>query len=148
MPTTDAEVREAYQYFAKNKLSSSGKSDRSDDGPKTKVQAAGAGGRSSAPAEGMEPIGQRIIEVPDDLDPGQLRDWRIGFTDVRAAGKRQRARRWSRPAATAGRCSAHLPRQRPPRYRAVPPIAGVGHLHVPPAVRLQGRRAGTARGRR
>jgi cytochrome c553 len=30
--------------------------------------------------EGMEPIGQRIIEVPDDPILTTLRDWRIGFT--------------------------------------------------------------------
>src|SRR5258705_1365608 len=81
MPTTDAEVREAYQYFAKNKLSQQRyKVTEATMVPKTKVQGSWVLAPIVGAGEGMEPIGQRIIEVPDDPILTTLRDWRIGFT--------------------------------------------------------------------
>jgi len=91
--------------------------------------------------EGMEPIGQRIIEVPDDPILTTLRDWRIGFTTYVPPGSVKKGETLVTTGATAGRAVHHLPRQRPPRYRPVRRSRGGRHLHVPPAVRLQGRRA-------
>ena len=81
MPTTDAEVREAYQYFAKNKLTMQRyKVTEATMVPKTKVQGSWVLAPITGAGEGMEPIGQRIVEVPDDPILTTLRDWRIGFT--------------------------------------------------------------------
>jgi cytochrome c553 len=81
MPTTDAEVREAYAYFAKNKLTTQRyKVTEATMVPKTKVQGSWVLAPIVGVGEGMEPIGQRIIEVPNDPILTTLRDWRIGFT--------------------------------------------------------------------
>jgi cytochrome c553 len=81
MPTTDAEVKQAYDYFAKNKLTMQRyKVTEATMVPKTKVQGSWVLAPIAGSGEGMEPIGQRIIEVPNDPVLTTLRDWRIGFT--------------------------------------------------------------------
>jgi cytochrome c553 len=81
MPTTDAEVKQAYDYFAKNKLTMQRyKVTEATMVPKTKVQGSWVLAPIAGSGEGMESIGQRIIEVPNDPVLTTLRDWRIGFT--------------------------------------------------------------------
>jgi cytochrome c553 len=74
---TDDEVRNAAAYFSELKPKSSIKVFESDSSPKTFV----ANWFLAAlvpPAQ--EPLGQRIIEVPDDLDRFESRDTRVTFT--------------------------------------------------------------------
>ncbi|HKC56593.1 MAG TPA: c-type cytochrome, partial [Vicinamibacterales bacterium] len=81
IPTTDAEVREAYQYFAQNKLTMQRyKVTEATTVPKTKVQGSWVLAPIVGAGEGTEPIGQRVIEVPIDPYLTTMRDWRIGFT--------------------------------------------------------------------
>jgi cytochrome c553 len=81
MPTTPAEVKEAYDYFSKNKLSFERyKVTETDMVPKTKVQGSWVLAPIEGAGAGKEPIGQRIIEVPDHPGLTTLRDWRSNFT--------------------------------------------------------------------
>jgi len=81
LPTTDAEMKEAYDYFAKNKLTTQRyKVVETDTVPKTKVQGSWVLAPIAGEGAGKEPIGQRVIEVPNDPALTTLRDWRIGFT--------------------------------------------------------------------
>jgi cytochrome c553 len=73
---TDAEVKAAAEYFAALKPQPWIKVVETTDVPKTSVQgwmlvASDDGGR--------EPIGQRIVETPDNLTRTELRDSRSGF---------------------------------------------------------------------
>src|SRR5437763_1101610 len=80
LPTTDAEVKEAYDYFAKNKLTMQRyKVVETETVPKTKVQGSWVLAPIAGEGAGKEPIGQRVIEVPNDAALTTLRDWRIGF---------------------------------------------------------------------
>jgi cytochrome c553 len=81
IPTTDAEVREAYDYFAKNKLTMQRyKVVETDTVPKTKVQGSWVLAPIHGEGEGEEPIGHRVVEVPNDAAVTTLRDWRSNFT--------------------------------------------------------------------
>ena len=81
LPTTDAEVREAYAYFAKNKLTVQRyKVTEAAMVPKTKVQGSWVLAPIVGAGSGMEPIGQRVVEVPNDSTLTTLRDWRPTFT--------------------------------------------------------------------
>jgi cytochrome c553 len=81
VPTTEAEVREAYAYFSKNKLTSQRyKVTETDTVPKTKVQGSWVLAPIEGAGAGKEPIGQRVVEVPDHPDLTTLRDWRSNFT--------------------------------------------------------------------
>jgi cytochrome c553 len=81
MPTTDAEVKEAYEYFAKNKLPMQRyKVIETDTVPKTTVQGSWVLSPVIGPGAGKEPIGQRVVEVPDHPELTTLRDWRSMFT--------------------------------------------------------------------
>jgi cytochrome c553 len=73
---TDAEVKAAAEYFAALKPKPWIKVVETDTVPKTRV--AGWMLVSSA-AGGTEPIGQRIIEMPEDLERTELRDAASGF---------------------------------------------------------------------
>ena len=74
--------KEAYDYFAKNKLTMQRyKVTEATMVPETKVQGSWVLAPIAGAGEGMEPIGQRIIRGAqrpgaDDM----LRDWRVGFT--------------------------------------------------------------------
>src|SRR5258706_5363971 len=73
---TDEEVEQAARYFSSLKLASFVKVVETDTVPKTFV----AGGMlAKSPEGGMEPIGQRIIEVPEDLQRAENRDPRTPF---------------------------------------------------------------------
>ncbi len=80
LPTTDAEVREAYDYFAKNRLTTQRyKVTETDSVPKTSVQGSWVLAPIKGKGEGTEPIGQRVIEVPMDPARTTLRDARSTF---------------------------------------------------------------------
>jgi cytochrome c553 len=68
---TDAEVAEAAAYFASLKLASFLKVVETDSVPKTIVK---EGMLMKSPEGGTEPIGQRIIEVPEDNERAENRD--------------------------------------------------------------------------
>jgi len=74
---TDEEVRNAAAYFSELKPKSNIKVVESDTAPKTFV-ANWFLAAMVPPAQ--EPLGQRIIEVPDDLDRFESRDTRATFT--------------------------------------------------------------------
>jgi len=73
---SDADVRAAAEYFASLKLTPWITVIETDRAPRTRV------GGAMLVVEGREkePIGQRIIEVPDDLTRTELRDSQSGFT--------------------------------------------------------------------
>lgn len=74
---TDAEVREAAEYFSSLKATKWIRVVESETVPKTYV---GAGNmRHATPNAGSEPIGQRIIEIPESSELAELRDSHTGF---------------------------------------------------------------------
>ncbi len=70
----DAEVKVAAEYFASLKPKQWIRVVEASTVPKTRV----AGGML-VPTEGTEPIGQRIIETPEDVARTELRDSKSGF---------------------------------------------------------------------
>jgi len=73
---TDDEVKAAAEYFSKLKLKSWIRVVETNEVPKTRI----AGGMFSALEDGSkEPIGNRVIEVPEDLERTELRDDASGF---------------------------------------------------------------------
>jgi cytochrome c553 len=74
--TTDAELEQAAAYFASLKPATFIKVIEADTVPKTYT----AGGiLAKHPAGGTEPIGNRIIEVPEELERFELRDSRMPY---------------------------------------------------------------------
>ena len=74
---TDAEVREAAEYFSRLKATKWIRVVESETVPKTFV---GAGNmRHATPNGGSEPIGQRIIEIPENSELAEMRDSHSGF---------------------------------------------------------------------
>ena len=74
---TRAEVREAADYFSRLKASKWIRVVESDTVPTTYV---GAGNmRHATPNGGAEPIGQRIIEIPENSELAELRDSHSSF---------------------------------------------------------------------
>jgi cytochrome c553 len=73
---SDADLAEAAAYFASLKLGSNLKVVEADMVPQTFV----TGGMLAAlPEGGMEPIGNRIIEVPEDLERAEMRDPKTAY---------------------------------------------------------------------
>ncbi len=73
---TEEEVSRAAEYFSTLKLASFVKIVEADMVPKTFVTGSML---AKSPEGGMEPIGNRIIEVPEDLERAQNRDPRTPF---------------------------------------------------------------------
>jgi len=73
---TQEEIAEAAKYFSSLKLGSYVKIVETDTVPKTFVT---GGMLAKSPDGGSEPIGQRIIEVPEDLQRAENRDPRTPF---------------------------------------------------------------------
>jgi cytochrome c553 len=73
---TDEEIAVAAKYFSGLKLGSFVKSVEADTVPKTFVI---GGMLAKSPEGGTEPIGRRIIEVPEDLERAENRDPRTPF---------------------------------------------------------------------
>ncbi len=74
---SDADVDAAAAYFSSLKLATFLKVVEADTVPKTVVE---GGMQVKDPEGGTEPIGKRIIEVPDDLERAQLRDSHTTYT--------------------------------------------------------------------
>lgn len=92
LPTTDAEIDEAYRYFSKNTLTKPRiRIVETNTVQKTSVQ----GSWVLAPIEGAgtEPIGQRIIESPEHPDRTTLRDERALFVAYVPAGSIKKGER-------------------------------------------------------
>jgi cytochrome c553 len=73
---TDAEVAEAAKYFASLKVKSYTRIVETGMVPKTFVT---GGMLAKSPEGGMEPIGNRLIEVPENLEHAENRDSRSQF---------------------------------------------------------------------
>jgi cytochrome c553 len=73
---TDAEVKAAAEYFSTLKLKPWIRVVETDTVPKTEVS---GNMLVASKAGGTEPIGQRIIETPEDLEREELRDTDSGF---------------------------------------------------------------------
>jgi cytochrome c553 len=86
---TDAELVDAANYFSALKLRPWIRVVESDLAPKTRV--AGWMLVESEP-RGSEPIGQRIIEMPEDLARTELRDSRSGFVAYVPVGSIEKGR--------------------------------------------------------
>jgi cytochrome c553 len=78
----DEEVRAAAAYFASVPFKKWIRVVESAEAPKTRV----AGSMHVPTGDGMEPLGQRIIEVPEDLARTELRDGSSGFVAYVPAG--------------------------------------------------------------
>jgi hypothetical protein len=89
---TDEQAREAAQYFASLPRRPFGKVVEAETVPVTALRNGRM--RYVEPDAGTEPIGDRIITVPDDMARARLRDPYSGFTS-----RSPRARRSSRPGA-------------------------------------------------
>jgi len=72
---TDEEVRAGAEYFSSLQMKSWIRVVETDTVPKTRI----AGGMLVLADAGTEPIGQRIIEIPEDLERCELRDSSSGF---------------------------------------------------------------------
>ncbi len=75
---SDADVRQAAEYFAALKPRTFVKVIESADPPKTFIATAGRH-RQLHPAGGAEPIGRRILEIPADPMGTEIRDPHAGF---------------------------------------------------------------------
>ena len=74
---TSAEVREAAEYYSRLKATKWIRVVESETVPKTYV---GAGNmRHATPNGGTEPLGQRIIEIPENSELAEMRDSHSGF---------------------------------------------------------------------
>ncbi|MEO6803415.1 MAG: c-type cytochrome [Granulicella sp.] len=73
---TPEEAKEAAEYFASVKPSKYIRVVETDTVPKTRPNA-----RMLVPDEagGTEPIGNRVIEVPEDVEQIEMRNWQVGF---------------------------------------------------------------------
>ena len=76
MAATDAEVQTAAEYFSKLKFKPWIRVVETDTVPKTRPS---TGMLIPLEGGGREPIGQRIIEMPEDLERTELRDPTSGF---------------------------------------------------------------------
>ena len=74
---TDEEVKEAAEYFAALKPKKITKVVESDTVPKTYIARLFF---VKSPEGGTEPLGKRIVEMPDDVEQFELRDTRSQFT--------------------------------------------------------------------
>ncbi len=90
---TDAEVKAAAQYFSSFAFKPWIRVVESNTVPKTRV----AGG-VLLPAEsgGTEPIGQRIIEMPENLERTEHRDSRSGFVAYVPVGSIQKGKEFGK----------------------------------------------------
>ena len=85
---TDAEVREAAEYFAAVPYRPWIRVVERADVPRTRIA-----GWMHVPIEGAEPLGARIIEMPEDLPRTELRDGASGFVAYVPPGSISRGER-------------------------------------------------------
>ena len=92
---TDAEVQAAAEYFSALKPKRIIKVVESDTAPKTYIARLIFVKRAEG---GTEPLGRRIVEMPDDVDQFELRDTRSQFTAYVPVGSVAREKLWPKPA--------------------------------------------------
>jgi cytochrome c553 len=87
---TDAEVKAAAEWFSKLKPQKFQRVVEAAEAPKTVV----AGGRMRFvhPDGGMEPIGNRVISVPEDMERARRRDPKSGFVSYAPVGSLARGK--------------------------------------------------------
>jgi cytochrome c553 len=88
---TDEEIATAAKYFSTLKLGSFVKVVETDKVPRTFVT---GGMLAKSPEGGMEPIGHRIIEVPEDLGRAENRDPRAPFIAYVPKGSLQKGQKF------------------------------------------------------
>lgn len=119
--SNDAEVRVAARYYAGLRLTRRNVIREVRDVPTTKI----AGLLFAIDGSGTEPIGSRLIEVPESLERHDLRDPWVRYVTYVPVGSLQRGRRLAAqgPAGAASACAAcHGPDLL--GVGEVPPIAG------------------------
>lgn len=119
--STDAEVRIAADYFSKLKFHKWIRVVETDTVPKTEISSHNM--LVKAAGGGKEPIGKRIIEVPENLDRIELRDPRTGFIAYVPRGSIARGKKLVESGAGAFPCAAC----HGPAYKgngSVPALAG------------------------
>ena len=139
LATTDAEARIAAEYFSSIDFKPWVRVVETDAVPKTRfagwIHEVIEGG-------GLEPIGTRVVETPEDLTRTKLRDDASGFIAYVPSGAVGRGRRIVLTGGRQLRRLHHLSRPRPARSR---PGAGAGRplaeLHGAAALRPADRRA-------
>ena len=116
---TDAEVRAAAEYFASKPYGKRIKVIESQTAPKVRLQ--GGMHMPVPPAEGggMEPIGDQIVEVPDDHLRAEARDTHMGYTAYVPVGSIARGQQLSATYQCATCHGRNLEGMGP-----VPPLAG------------------------
>jgi cytochrome c553 len=118
--SNDAEVRIAANYFSKLKFHKWIRVVETDTVPKTEIS---SHNMLIAAKGGREPIGKRIIEMPENLDRIELRDPRTGFVAYVPKGSVARGKKLVESGAGAFPCAAC----HGPKYEgngAVPALAG------------------------
>jgi cytochrome c553 len=119
--SNDAEVRSAAEYFSKLKFHKWIRVVETDTVPKTEISSHNM--LVKAARGGREPIGKRIIEMPENLDRIELRDPRTGFVAYVPKGAIARGRKLVDTGAGAFPCAAcHGPTFK--GNGAVPALAG------------------------
>lgn len=101
---TAKELREAANYFSKLTYTSRIRVVESATVPKTHV--GGVGMLAASPGGGTEPIGNRIIEIPENFDFTELRDPHSGFIAYVPPGSIQRGKTLVETGAGAAPCSS------------------------------------------
>jgi len=121
---TEAEVAAAAQYFSGLKPKRVIKIVESETIPKT------GGSRLffvKSPAGGSEPLGKRIVEMPDDVDQFELRDSRATFTAYVPPGSLAKGEKLAKAgAAVCSTCHGQELKGMAP----VPPIAGRSPTYI------------------
>ena len=146
---SDQEIQQAAEYFASLPRATWSRVVEAAMVPKTFV---GQGRMRfvDPKATGMEPIGKRIITLPEDQDRARLRDPKSGFVRMCRRAASRRARRWSRMAAAERRSPCSICHgdglkgsgQRAAHRRGAPDLSRAAALSV------QGRRSQRSRTRR
>jgi len=124
---SDQEIQDAADYFSKLTYRPWIRVTEAEAAPKAEV----IFGTIWAPAPGaaMEPIGQRIVEIPEDLEKTELRDPRSGFVAYVPMGSIQRGE----ALATAGDKTAPCAGCHGPQLKGMalaPPIAGKSTSYI------------------
>ena len=136
---SDAEVKAAADYFAALKPTPGFNKVREAD--KVPASYVGAGGMRFALADGgYEPVGSRIIVLPDNAERAALRDPKSGFTDFVAKGSIARGAALMAGGDGKTHRLHHLPRPgaQGPR-RSARHHRAARDLHLPPAQRHEDR---------
>jgi cytochrome c553 len=138
--TNDAEVRVAAQYFAKLKMTKWIRVVETDMVPATEINGHSMLQLAAGP---KEPIGKRIIEVPENLERTELRDSHLGFVAYVPKGSIARGRKLVETGGDAFPCAAcHGPGLR--GNGEIPALAGRSPSYI--MRQLTDFRRGTRRG--